>query len=321
VPIDIAIRAIEPKAGVATHRPILAAPRAKLPQRVHAGTLLIVPAIGTFAAVFLAVRHGLSEVDLLLCVSFYFVTIIGITVGFHRLLAHRAFQASRATKALLIVLGAMAAQGPPIYWVSNHRRHHQYSDRSGDPHSPRRDGAQTLTGLRGLWHAHVAWTFNHELSNPLAFSKDLLRDPVVGAINRLYYFWVLLGLLLPALLDGLYTESWLGAVTGLLWGGLVRLFMSYHATNSINSVTHAFGRRPFNTRDDSRNNIWLALPTGGEAWHNNHHAFPSAAVFSLTWWQIDIGGLLVWALEKVGLVWDVKRVTASSLANRTRRGG
>ena len=303
----------------AKHRTTLVAPRAKLFQRIHALAILVVPFVGTIAAVAIAARRGLAPFDAALLIVMYFLTVTGITVGFHRLLTHRAFQAGTATKAALTVLGSMAAQGPPIYWVSNHRLHHQYSDLPGDPHSPYFDGPKPLSGWRGLWHAHVSWTFHHDLTNPIVFAKDLLRDPLLGQLNRLYYLWVSLGLALPALAGGIYAQSWSGALTGFLWGGLIRLFLTYHATNSINSLTHAFCSRPFNTREHSRNNLWLIVPTVGEAWHNNHHAFPTSAIFGLNWRQLDLGGLVVLALERARLIWGVNRTTPQMIERRRRR--
>ncbi|MCW7539726.1 fatty acid desaturase [Aquabacterium sp. A7-Y] len=298
------------------HNPTLSPAGTGRAQFLHALLILALPPAGTVLAVALAWRWGLGWSDLLMLAAMYVLTIIGITVGFHRGLTHRAFQAGPATRAVLTVLGAMAAQGPPIYWVSNHRRHHHFSDRPGDPHSPLYDEERRLGRWRGLWHAHVAWTFRHRLSNTVVFAKDLIADPLVSRLNRLYFVWVLLGFGLPALAGGLLSGSWRGALTGLLWGGFVRLFLTYHATHSINSITHLFGSRPFNTREQSRNNAWLVLPTGGEAWHNNHHAFPGSAVFGLRWWQLDPGGWVVRGLARLRLIHDVRLTTPEMIAAR-----
>lgn len=285
-------------------------------QRVHALAILVVPLAGALAAMALAAREGVAARDLGLLLVLYLATMLGVSVGFHRHLAHGAFQAGPLMRTLLVVCGAMAAQGPPLYWVANHRRHHRWSDRPGDPHSPhaRRDGP--VSGWRGLLHAHAGWTFEHELTNPLVYCGDLLRDPRMLRLNRLYLAWVALGLLLPALAGGWAGGSLHAALTGLLWGGPVRLFLTYHFTASINSITHVFGRAAFETRDDSRNNAWLALPTVGEAWHNNHHAFPSSAAFGLAWWQLDPGALLVRLLARLGLVWNVRGPGRALLAAR-----
>lgn len=290
----------------------------KRSQRIHAWVIFLVPPLGVAAAVALSMHIGVSWFDVALLLTMYFATFTGITVGFHRLLTHRSFQAGAFVKAVLIILGSMAAQGPALYWVSNHRRHHLHSDQPGDPHSPHHNGEKKMGRMRGLWHAQVGWTYRHELTNTLAFAKDLLRDPLVSKLNQTYFVWVFLGLALPAAAGAIHSGSILGAASGFLWGGLVRLFLSYHAANSINSVTHLFGSRPFNTREQSRNNIWLALPTCGEAWHNNHHAFPHSAFFGMKWWQLDLGGLVVRILEKLGLAHNVNRPTRDLIDRRTR---
>jgi stearoyl-CoA desaturase (delta-9 desaturase) len=311
---------VEPTDGpLIAHRVTLRSAQALAAQRKHALAILILPALGTAVAVALAATRGISWLDIGLLAAMYCLTITGITVGFHRFLAHRAFRAGPVTKAVLVILGSMAAQGPAVYWVSNHRRHHQHSDRPGDPHSPFFDGETPLGFWRGLWHAHAGWTFGHELTNAVVFAKDLLRDPEIGRLNQLYYTWVLFGVALPAAVGGIVSMSWYGALSGLLWGGFVRLFTTYHGTNSINSITHRFGSRPFNTREFSRNNAWLIFPTGGEAWHNNHHAFPASAIFGLEWWQVDVGGIIVRLLQALGLVWDVKRPSAETIASRRQQ--
>ena len=290
--------------------------RLMLAQRLHAALIFWVPLVATAAAIPLAWRRGVTGTDVALLVGLYTVTILGITVGFHRYLAHRAFRPCTAVKIALVIAGSMAVQGPPIYWVSNHRRHHQHSDEPGDPHSPYFDGATRLGRLRGVLHAHAGWTFGHQITNAVVFTKDWLRDPLVSRLSRLYYVWVALSLVLPAVLGGVATRTWMGAFTGFLWGGLVRVFLTYHATNSINSITHVFGRRPFATREQSRNNAWLVIPTAGEAWHNNHHAFPASAIFGLRWWQVDLGGWVVMGLDALGLVREVNRPTPAMVQAR-----
>jgi len=276
-------------------------------QLVHAVGIVVVPLVGTIVALVFARTEGVGAMEMALLIAFYTLSILGITVGFHRHFAHRAFATSKGVRFGLGVLGSLAAQGPVTYWVSNHRRHHRFSDRDGDPHSPHVAGTRLQRGVRGFLHAHMGWTVDDEVTNTAAFSPDLLRDPIAVALNRTYYVWVLLGVLLPAIIGGVLTASWRGAVSGLLWGGLVRLFVSYHATNSINSLGHLFGSRPFQTRDRSRNNALLVLPTFGEGLHNNHHAFPGSALFGLAWWHFDLGAWLILGLERIGLVWDVRR--------------
>jgi acyl-CoA synthetase (AMP-forming)/AMP-acid ligase II/fatty-acid desaturase len=284
-------------------------------QQWHAFTISGLSFAGAILAVAAAIQGGVSTSALVVMVVLYVITMLGITVGYHRMLSHRAFEARPAVRATLAVLGAMAAQGSPTYWVANHRRHHQFSDAPGDPHSPVFSDHESLHGLAAFWHAHIGWMFTHELSNALHYCKDLIRDPIVSAISRHYYAIVAMGLILPAVLCGWLTGSVRGAVDGLLWGGFVRLFLSFHATSSINSITHMFGSRPFGTPDSSRNNLWLVLPTLGEAWHNNHHAFPSSAYFATKASQIDIGGSAIRLLERLSLVKGVRSISADRIAN------
>lgn len=282
-------------------------------QRRAALVTVLVPTLGTVAALASIPLLGVRPVDLALLLTLHVLTMLGITVGYHRLLAHRAFRVGLVPRSLLTVMGAMAAQGPPIHWVSNHRRHHQFSDDSGDLHSPH----APKQSLPGFWHAHIGWMFTADPTNPARYSRDLLRDPVVRTVNRLYPLCVALGLLLPAAIGFFVGDGGLtGALQGLLWGGLVRIFTVHHATWSINSITHLFGRRPYTTTDHSTNVAWLALPSAGESWHNAHHAFPSSARFGLRWWQIDLGWWLISALRVTGLASEVKVPAPEVLARR-----
>lgn len=276
-------------------------------------TFNLIPLLGCVVGIIQLWFGWVSRLDIWLLVTMYALMVVGITVGYHRHLAHKAFQTHTIVRVLLTILGSMAGQGPPIYWVANHRRHHQYSDQPGDPHSPHITGIQNLSGLRGLWHAHIGWLFDQEITNSLVFAKDLLRDPVISQVNRWYISWLLLGLILPAVLGGVMTNTLTGALSGFLWGGLVRMFFSIQSGYLINSITHYYGNRPFDTREKSTNNIWLAIPTGGEAWHNNHHAFPNSAKFGLQWWQLDLGYWVIRALEFTGLIWEVKKPNAGMI--------
>jgi stearoyl-CoA desaturase (delta-9 desaturase) len=271
--------------------------------------LVLVPLVGFVAAVVLAWRTGIGAVEIGALAAMYALTTSAVTVGFHRHLAHRAFRTTLVTRMILAIAGSMAAQGPVIYWAANHRRHHVHADQPGDPHSPHVNGPRPYGRLRGLFHAHVGWLFAHDMTDCAHYVPDLLRDTVLVKINRLYLVWVALGLALPALVAGLLTGTARGALAGFLWGGLVRIFVLQHATFSINSICHAFGRRSFPTRDHSTNNVWLALISFGEAWHNNHHAFPRSARFGLRWWQVDVGAALIRGLELIGLAWNVRRAT------------
>jgi stearoyl-CoA desaturase (delta-9 desaturase) len=263
-------------------------------ERAVAAVTILVPGIGTV----IALRTAPTALDLCLFGGFYLTTQLGITAGFHRLFAHRSFETTPRWKAVLIALGSMAGQGPLIFWVAAHRRHHQFSDRPGDPHSPL---------LGGLFHAHVGWMLRHE--PPADWSRavrDLLEDDQIFRWNGHYVAFVLAGLAAPAALGGLVSWSWQGAVSGFLWGGLVRAFSAHHVTWAVNSLCHRFGARPNVTRDDSRNVLALSLFTLGESWHNNHHALPTSARHGFTTWQLDPTYGFIRVLERFGAAWDVK---------------
>ncbi|WP_200892398.1 acyl-CoA desaturase [Aliterella atlantica] len=266
-----------------------------------------IPCLGVVAAIELLWNLGIGAVEIGLLLGMYAVTTFGVEVGFHRHFSHHAFQTTTSIKVILAILGAMAAQGGVVYWVAHHRRHHQYADVPGDPHSPHLHE----NSLRGLWHAHLGWTLNGEVTNSMVFARDLLRDPVIAKVNQLQQVWVILGLAIPTIIGGLLTMTWMGAFEGLIWGGLVRIFLAHQVINSTNSICHLYGSRPFDSSDRSANNLWLAIPSWGQSWHNNHHAFPNSAVVGLDWWQIDLGGWVIRLLEKSGLAWNVKVPTAS----------
>jgi stearoyl-CoA desaturase (delta-9 desaturase) len=258
--------------------------------------------------------------DLVVLGVFYVLTGFGVTVGFHRLFTHRSFKTGRTLRFALGALGSAAIEGPLIEWVSNHRKHHQHSDQTEDPHSPHNHGSGMVGALRGLAHAHVGWILAGDATSaPEIYAKDLLADPVASAVDRLFLFWLLAGLALPFALGAALTGTIQGALTALLWGGAVRIFLLHHATFSINSLCHFFGRRPYRTGDESRNLAWLALPTFGEAWHNNHHAFPTAARHGQTRWQLDPSWWLIRTLARTGLAWDV--VGISPARQRSRLAG
>jgi stearoyl-CoA desaturase (delta-9 desaturase) len=286
------------------------------------GTLVVVavPPLAVAAAIPLLWSRAVRPLDLALLVVMYALTGLGVTVGYHRLFTHRAFETSRWLRATFAVLGSMAVQGPVIRWVADHRKHHAFSDREGDPHSPHHGHAPGLLGgLAGLWHAHVGWLLESDHQAEPKYARDLLEDPVLRRLDRLFVPLGLLGLALPFLAGYGLTGSLEGGLTGLLWGGLVRLFLVHHVTWSVNSVCHFFGRRRFPTRDQSRNVFWLALPSLGEAWHHNHHAFPSSATHGLRWWEVDPSALVIRLLERAGLVWDVVRVSPERQQERESR--
>ncbi len=273
---------------------------------------VVVPLLGVILAGALLWNRFLGPRDLAIFALMYALSAIGITVGFHRLLTHRAFQTHRPLRYALAVAGSMALQGPVIDWVADHRKHHAFTDEEGDPHSPHAGRGAGLRGMwGGLWHAHVGWLFStHGQASSRRFAPDLVEDPGMRRINRSFPWIALASLGIPFLLGlALSGGSLAAALAALLWGGLVRIFLVHHITWSINSICHFFGSRRFDTEDRSTNVFWLALPSLGEAWHHNHHAFPRSAFHGLRWYELDPSGWLILAMARVGLAWDVVRVT------------
>jgi stearoyl-CoA desaturase (delta-9 desaturase) len=274
-------------------------------QRRHFLLFDVLPIAGTAAALALLRAVPFSVTDLVLLASLWLLTGLGVTVGYHRLFTHRTFKAAPAVLAVLAVLGSMAGQGGAISWAALHRRHHECSDSEGDPHSPNLDGRDLRGRVRGLAHSHFLWMRRHAYPNVVHYAPDLLKNRTLVRISRAYYWIVVAGLLLPALVGGLVTMSWLGAVGGLLWGGFVRVFLLEHIVWAINSFLHMYGTRPYESREESRNGGIFALVTLGEAWHNNHHAFPESASFGLDWYRADPGFWLIKGLAACGLAWDI----------------
>ncbi|HEX3238787.1 MAG TPA: acyl-CoA desaturase [Solirubrobacterales bacterium] len=252
----------------------------------------------------------------------FFATLIpfgfGITVGFHRLFTHRAFKTTKTMRFVWAVLGSMALEGPVIEWVAYHRRHHQFSDEAGDPHSPHHDHGHGFRGaIRGLFHAHVGWVlFSDEPAEEERYAPDLMADPVVRFVDRTFVLWAVLGLAIPFGLGYLLTGTLVGGLLGLLWGGAVRIFVLHHITFCVNSLCHFFGRRDYETGDESRNVAWLAPFTFGEAWHNNHHAFPTSARHGLGRAELDPSAALITLMEKTGLAWDVVKISPERMASK-----
>lgn len=250
----------------------------------------------------------------------FFATLIpfgfGVTVGFHRLFTHRAFKTSAPMRLVWAVLGSMALEGPVIEWVAYHRRHHRFSDQEGDPHSPHVGHGEGVGGaIRGLFYAHVGWVlFSDESAEEEKYAPDLIADPVVRFVDRTFILWVALGLALPFGLGVALTGTIFGGLMGLLWGGAVRIFALHHITFCVNSLCHFFGSRKFATADESRNLAWLAPFTFGEAWHNNHHAFPTSARHGLSRAEFDPSAILIALMERLGLVWDVVRIDPRRIA-------
>ena len=273
---------------------------------------VVTPFLGLIVAATLLWDGFLGAGDVAIFALMYALTAVGVTVGFHRLLTHRAFRTRAWLRYTLAVLGSMSLQGPVIDWVADHRKHHTFTDEEGDPHSPHAGAGAGFPGMvKGLWHAHTGWLFEtHGQASSKRFARDLLEDPKMRAINRSFPLIALSSVLLPFLLGlALGGGALVAGLSALLWGGLVRIFIVHHITWSINSICHFFGRRRFDTDDHSTNVFWLALPSLGEAWHHNHHAFPQSACHGLRWYEIDPSGWLILALARLGLASDVVRVT------------
>jgi stearoyl-CoA desaturase (delta-9 desaturase) len=279
--------------------------------RVASAVVTALPPIMVGVGMWLGWGGHLFGWQYLLILAFMYVSVgTGITVGFHRLLTHRSFKCSRLVRSAFAALGSAAAEGPVIDWVATHRKHHQFSDEHGDPHSPHVDREHGWGGaLRGLAYAHVGWVFKDmEVADERRYAPDLLADPMIKFVDRTFVLWVVLGLAVPFGLGVAVTGTVSGGLIGLLWGGAARIFFVHHATFSINSICHFFGRQEYDTGDESRNVAWLAIPTWGEAWHNNHHAFPTSYRHGLRRWQIDPAAGVIRLLEMAGLAWDVVRV-------------
>jgi stearoyl-CoA desaturase (Delta-9 desaturase) len=256
--------------------------------------------------------------DAIVFAIMYVSTGLGVTVGFHRLFTHRSFKTGKSLRATLAVLGSAAIEGPIISWVADHRKHHTFSDQEGDPHSPHvGHGGGWKGALKGLVHAHVGWLFIHTHRGARKrYARDLIKDPIVSFVDRTFLVWAVGGLVVAFALGWLIGGSFYAALTGLLWGGAVRMLVVHHVTYSINSLCHFFGRRRFDTGDESRNLFWLSLPTLGESWHNNHHAFPTSAMHGMRGWELDPSALVIRGLEKLGLAWDVVRIEPERQARK-----
>jgi stearoyl-CoA desaturase (Delta-9 desaturase) len=269
---------------------------------------VVVPFLGVLVAIVLLWNKAVDWQDLAIFALLFFLTGAGVTVGFHRLLTHRAFQTYPWVERTFAILGSLSVEGSVIDWVADHRKHHAFTDVEGDPHSPHIGHGH---GLRGLWHAHAGWLMETQgQADWKKYAPDLYEDPAMRMIGRRFPVWVGVSLLLPTLLGWVLSGfTWQGALEGYIWGGLVRIFFVHHITWSINSICHVFGSRRFDIEDHSTNVWWLAPFSFGESWHHNHHAFPRSAFHGLRWWELDIAGMLILGLQKVGLAWNVVRIS------------
>jgi stearoyl-CoA desaturase (Delta-9 desaturase) len=259
--------------------------------------------IAPFAALGVAIvqlwNRWVGPTDIALLVGLYAATVLGIGIGFHRMLTHKGFDAPAPVRAFFLALGSMAVEGPAVEWASTHLKHHAKADRDGDPHSP----------LEGFWHAHFGWLVRSPPEVEELYGRSFRADKVANFIDRTFWLWVGLGFAIP-LGVGFLVNGWIGAFTGIIWGGFIRVGLVHHVTWSVNSICHTFGRRAYATEDESRNNWLIALPTFGEGWHNNHHAFPGSAIHGLRWYQFDLSGYLIRLMARLRLarnVWIVPR--------------
>jgi stearoyl-CoA desaturase (Delta-9 desaturase) len=280
---------------------------------------IVTPFVGFLVAIVLLWDSLVGAEALAIAAAMYLISGFGITVGFHRLFAHRAFVARPPVRFALAAAGTMAMMGPPVRWVTNHRKHHAYADEQGDPHSPHLSTRPGVRGaIAGLYHAHVGWIFTGGRAAKERYARDLMSDPVVMFVDRTAGVWVALGLVLPFAAGWALGGTLEAALVALLWGGAVRIFIGHHMTFSINSLCHFVGRRRFETDDHSRNLVWLAPLSLGEAWHNNHHAFPTSAFHGLRRGDIDPGGWLIHGFERLGLASDVNRISKDRQRQKLR---
>ncbi len=278
---------------------------------------VVVPFAGVLLAIVLLWNRAVDGIDLTILVGTYFLTALGVTVGFHRLLTHRSFQTHPWLERAFAVMGSLSAQGSVLDWVADHRKHHAHTDQEGDPHSPHVGHG---SGLGGLWHAHTGWLLETQgQADWRKYARDLYEDPKMKRIAKRFPLWVALSLLIPTLAGfALHGFTLSGALRGLVWGGLVRIFLLHHVTWSINSVCHFFGSRRFDLEDHSTNVAWLAIPSLGESWHHNHHAFPRSARHGLRPWEIDPSAVVIGALERAGLAWNVVSITPERQRDKLR---
>jgi len=286
-------------------------------------SIMLLAIVGPFLGLLVALGYcwttgWFSWPFLVLLVGAWVVSGMGVTIGFHRLLTHASFETYRPIRAFLMFCGALSVEGSPLLWCAVHRRHHALSDHPGDPHSPHLHGEGLWNAIKGFWYGHCGWLLTHAWSSPdlKRYVPDLMQEKLLVAVDRMYYLWVITSLAIPTGIGYLITGTWQGAVMGLLWGGLVRIFLGHHITWSINSVCHIFGGRPYRTTDRSTNNLICALLGFGEGWHNNHHAFPTSARHGLAWWQLDTSWLVILTMKKLGLAWNVKVPSQRALDQR-----
>jgi stearoyl-CoA desaturase (Delta-9 desaturase) len=288
-------------------------------KRVVALVTIGIPGLGFAYAVYLFAAGRATLTDYILFGVFYAIQMFGITIGFHRYVAHKSFKTSRFFEGVLLISGSMALEGPLLFWVSTHRRHHRYADEQGDPHSPNLSGDSVGGKLKGLWYAHIPWMFSDQESKSMVFAPDVLRDRRLYNYNQAYPIYGLSGLLVPAAIGWAVGGTAAAALSGFIFGGLARVFVANQAAWCVGSVSHMIGSRPFVNRDDSANNWPVALFTFGEGLQNNHHAFPGAYRHGMRWWEPDLSGWVIAALAKLHIVWDLHMPSRETIDRRLRR--
>ncbi|MBC7783387.1 MAG: fatty acid desaturase [Burkholderiales bacterium] len=277
---------------------------------------VLLPYAGLIALVVFTITFAQDWLSLGFFVGSYLCIGFGVTVGYHRLLAHRAFNTYRWVELMFLIFGCMAMQGPPIRWAATHRRHHQKSDHEGDPHSPHLHGTGAMGVLRGLWHAHTGWLLTKDAHRSFRSVKDLLESPMIRFIDRYYWLWLILSVLIPFSVGYAVRGTAMGGLACVFWAVIVRITLMHHATWSVNSICHVFGYRSFKSTDESRNNPVIAIISLGEGWHNNHHAFPTSARHGLRWFEFDVSYVVIRTFELLGLAWDVRRPSAHAMTEK-----
>jgi stearoyl-CoA desaturase (delta-9 desaturase) len=285
-------------------------------QQVTLTIFLVLPFAAIVAAVPVAWGWGLTWRDAVIALVLYFISGLGVTVGFHRYLTHRSFKAKRPVRIALAIAGSLALQASAIQWVADHRRHHRFSDKDGDPHSPWRYGTTPKALAKGFWFSHVGWLFDWDTTDENRYAPELVADPDIAWVSRNFVWWVVVSLLIAPLVGGLWSWSWQGALTAFFWGSLVRIALLHHVTFAINSVCHITGRRPFKTKDRSQNVWWLSILSFGESWHNFHHAEPTSARHGVRLFEIDTSAMFIKAMEKLHWVSEVRWPDAAIIARR-----
>lgn len=287
---------------------------------------IVIPFIGLAAGVVLMWGWGITWLELTMLVVGYVLTAGGVTIGYHRYFTHKSYECRRWVQWVIGILASSSMQGTLFGWVATHRCHHQHSDRPGDPHSPHLDDDDHHIGdgvkglLKGLWRSHMGWLFEKQPENLARYIPDLVNDPVARPVSKLFPLWVVVGMVVPAIIGGLYHQTWLGVLLGFCWGGLARIFVVHHVTWSINSACHIWGKRTYNSPDHSKNNVFFGVLALGEGWHNNHHTFPASARHGLEWWQLDLTYITIKAMSWVGLAWDINLPKPERIKTKTVGG-